>query len=123
MGVEVADVGHHRVAVCHVGGVIPPLCDPIAYVGVLPPRDQALLEGLTRSTGGNEFVDGLCSRRIFGLGEQRVDGFEVSFCGFFEGGDGQTGEGVLEAQHGAFAVVLLVACAPSAMFQGVYCDL
>lgn len=39
-----------------------------------------------------------------------MDGFEVPLGGFLEGGHRQTGQRVLEAQHGAFAVVLLIAC-------------
>lgn len=106
--VEVAHVGDDGVPVAHVGGLVPPFRDPVARVGVLSARDQALLEGLAWAAGCDEVVYGFCGGLVFRGGEQRVDGFEVPLCRLLEGGDGQTGEGVLEAQHGAFGVVLLV---------------
>ena len=57
----------------------------------------------------DELVDGLGGGLELGLGEQRVHRLEVPLGCLLERGHGQPGQRVLEAQHGALAVVLLVA--------------
>lgn len=43
VGVEVADEGNDRVAVCEIGCIVPPLIDPVLGFGMLAPGDKLLL--------------------------------------------------------------------------------
>jgi len=106
--VEVGDVGDDGVAVAQVGGVVPPLGQPILDVGVGGALEEALLQRLALAAGADEGLDGLGGALILGGGEERVDGLEVAAAGLLEGGDGETGEGVLEAEHPALGQILLV---------------
>lgn len=69
VGVEVAHIGHDGVTVGHVCCVVPPLGEPVTHVGLLSPRDQALLQCLAGPAGCNEVVDSLCRGLVLGLGE------------------------------------------------------
>ena len=109
VGVEVADVGDNGIAVGEVGCVVPPLVDPVLVLGVLATSDELLLELATRAVGGNKGINGLLAVLELLLAEKGLQRLVVAGSRLLESRDGQTGEGVLEAEHGALGLVLDIA--------------
>ncbi|KAF1738016.1 Adenylyl cyclase-associated protein [Beauveria bassiana] len=110
VGVKVADIGDNGVAVAEVGGIVPPLIDPVLGLGVGGLGLELLLKLAADTAGLDKFLDS--SLGVFQLGgrEQRSQALEVSSGGLLEGRDGKAGQRVLKSQGGALGGVLDVAC-------------
>jgi hypothetical protein len=83
VGVEVGDVRDDGVAVSEVGGLVPPLGEPVLDLRVGGASQETLLQRLTLTTRADELLHGLLGALILGLGDDSVDGLEVPTASLF----------------------------------------
>ena len=110
VGVKVRNIRDNRVSVAQVCTKIPPFDKPVIDLGVVATSNESLLECLSLATGPDELFHGLGCAFVFGGRQQRVYGFQVTLCGFFECWDGEFRERVFESKCPAFGEVLDIAC-------------
>lgn len=113
VGVKIGNVRDNRVSVAQVGAEVPPFNKPVIDLGVVATSNESLLECLSLAAGLDEIFHGLGCALILGGRQQRVNGFQVALCGFFECRDGEFGEGCFESKCSAFGEVLDIACLKS----------
>ena len=110
VGIEVAHIGNHRVAVGEISSVIPPFIDPISGVGLFALGKQSLLKLGSEAGRFDKLFYGSLALLKLGFGEKWGEGLEVSLGGVLQSWDGQLGKRILETEHGSFGLVLDITC-------------